>query len=231
MTKNNTIPKILQFIKGASLQESSKPGFQHALRLSYNLIEKEKLEWNKEDDCLTYRYQFRNGSIGSPTAGVLFAIMDELQTNALFGANQPSAPGLTLQMQLESVCAKRLSSCTELDVVCRVDKSGKTVSNICCDFFDVDGNLMSYGSQVKFMPTGSAVTDLVFNEGWAWNLYNGVVLKNREPDQYEVKSLTDEVISPYLRYDSVCSATFEINSEHINPLGGLHVSVSQLLCV
>jgi len=219
------IPLILDFIKSGSMQPASKPGFGHALKLSYNLISTENLSWNGEN-TLTYRYKFTR-HVGKPTPSLLLAIMDELTTNACFGVGKPSAPGLSLQMQMEITHGTGLDSFNELDVVNTVVKKGRTISFVKSNFFDPSTqSLVAFGSHVKYMPTGSFVMDMVFNKAWAWNLYTalGGISSNR-PDEYPERDLWKEAIGAHLVYKGSGSATFNITQEHVNPMGGLHVSV------
>lgn len=236
---------ILQFIKAGNKQAASTPGFGHALKLSYNLISKKHLTWTEADTAtgprtnsdttgtLTYRYKFTE-NIGRPTSGLLLAIMDELTTDACFGAGKPSAPGVSLQMHLE-LChgmkhPVRLSEARhlqELDVVSTVVKLGRTISYTKTDFINPKNQeLVAFGSHAKYMPTGNVVMDLVFNQRWAWDLYCKLFVSSNSqlPIQYEEKDLYKSVIAPNLEHKGIGLATFRMNNEHVNPFGGLHVS-------
>lgn len=225
-SKKNVVPLIMDFIKGGNSQPASKPGFGHAVKLSYNVIAKERLSWNETKKSLTYRYKFVNNTPAS--TGLLVALMDELTTDACFGYGQPSAPGLSLQMQMQLVSGgPLLSTYSELDIVSTVTKLGRTISFVKCDFYDTTttaGKLVAFGSHVKYMPTGSFFTDLVFTKSWAWNLYTSVLLGKSSPKYYEEKDLIKEVIGAHLDYQGLGSATFNITEEHMNPFGGMHVS-------
>jgi acyl-coenzyme A thioesterase PaaI-like protein len=217
MASSSIVPLILEFIKGGNMQAASKPGFGHALRLSYNLISKERLTW--EDKTLTYRYTFTE----HVSTGAFMAIMDELTTNACFGVGQPSAPGVSLQMQME-LTKVPLDLLKEVDIVSTVVKLGRTVSYVRSDFINpVNQQLVAFGSHVKYMPTGNFFMDTIFNNRWAFDLYARMALAS-PPDQYEEKDLLKGVIGPCLEYQGVGSATFTMNLEHVNPFGGLHVS-------
>jgi hypothetical protein len=160
--------------------------------------------------------------------------MDELTTDACFGAGKPSAPGVSLQMHLE-LCQgmkhpERLSEVRhlqELDVVSTVVKLGRTISYTKTDFINpINQELVAFGSHVKYMPTGNVIMDVVFNQRWAWDLYCKLFLcsNSQLPIEYEEKDLYKSVIAPNLEHKGIGQATFRMNHEHVNPFGGLHVS-------
>eukprot|EP00545_Synedropsis_sp_CCMP1620_P000857 CAMPEP_0119030078 /NCGR_PEP_ID=MMETSP1176-20130426/40850_1 /TAXON_ID=265551 /ORGANISM="Synedropsis recta cf, Strain CCMP1620" /LENGTH=307 /DNA_ID=CAMNT_0006986443 /DNA_START=53 /DNA_END=976 /DNA_ORIENTATION=- len=223
-SSSKVLPLVVGFIKGGNKQPASKPGFGHALKLSYNLIAKEKLSWKEK--ILTYQYKFTE-DVDKATPGLLMAIMDELTTNACFGVGQPSAPGVSLQMQVELAADVQALQSDEMDVVSTVVKLGRTISFTRCEFFQ-NKKLIAFGSHVKYMKTGSYVMDIVFNNAWAWNLYE-FFAGDSVPDQYEEKHLWKGVIGPCLEYQNIGDATFSINSEHVNPMGGLHGGCHALL--
>lgn len=226
------VPLIMDFIKGGNSQPASKPGFGHAIKLSYNGIAKERLSWNETKKSLTYRYKFVDTLAAS--TGLLVALMDELTTDACFGYGQPSAPGLSLQMQIQLVSGggPSLSTYSELDIVSTVTKLGRTISFVKCDFYDTTTKkLVAFGSHIKYMPTGSFLLDMVFTKSWAWNLYSSLLLGKSSPKYYEEKNLIKEVIGAHLDYQGIGSATFTITGEHVNPFGGLHVSCCCCVCL
>jgi hypothetical protein len=223
-SSSKVIPLVIDFIKSGNTQPASKPGFGHAIKLSYNLMAKETLSWKNKS--LTYRYNFCE-NVDKAAPGLFMAIMDELTTNACFGVGQPSAPGLSLQMQVELAAGAPNLQPKDMDVVSTVVKLGRTISFTRCEFYQ-DQKMIAFGSHVKYMKTGSFFMDLVFNKAWAWKLYMWCV-GNNLPAQYEEKHLWKGVIRPYLEYHSVGDATFSMNGEHVNPFGGLHVSTTPQL--
>jgi hypothetical protein len=223
-SSSKVIPSVIDFIKTGNNQPAAKPGFGHAVRLSYNMIAKQNLSW--KDRSLTYRYTF-NENVDKATPGLFMAIMDELTTSACFCVGQPSAPGTSLNMQVELAAGAHNLQPDDMDVVSTVVKLGRKISFTRCEFYQ-DQKVIAVGSHVMYMPTGSLFLDLVCNKAWAWNLYIWFE-GNKLPDQYEEKHLWKGVIRPYLEYHSVGDATFSMNGEHVNPFGGLHVSTTPQL--
>ena len=239
---------IFQFMKKVSLQAASKPGFPHALSLSYNLISKERLKWSETDQSLIYRYNFdENSHVGKPTVGLLIAIMDELDADNCIGLGRPSAPGASLHMRLKLCSTSNVSGINnsnqqqrqhspflplenlgELEIVSTVVKLGRMVSFVKTDFRNPNNQqLIAYGSHIKFMPTGNWIKDVIFNQKWAWNLYHKFHA-NVDPKhcQYKQKNLLQDVIGTCLRYKSAGVASFQMNDEHTNLFGYLHVSIT-----
>ena len=133
---------ILDFIKSGNLRPGSKPGFGHALKLSYNTIAPERLSLGGSSGrALVYRYRFSN-DVPTPSVSLLTAIMDELSTDAVFGTGLPAAPGLSLQMQTEIYAVSDdddaddadLLLLKEVDVVNEVRKLGRKVTHTQTDF-------------------------------------------------------------------------------------------------
>jgi hypothetical protein len=224
MSSCTVIPLVLQFIKAGSKQPASNPGFSHALKLSYNLISKERLKWT--GGTLTYRYRLSE-DMGKFSASLLLAIMDELTTNACFGAGMPSSPGVSLQMSL-GLChgrqCSRLSSLRELDVVSTVTKLGRTISFTQTNFIDPEHEeVLAFGSHIKYMPIGNLIMNIVFNQKWAWDIYSRFCLGS-PPRFYEEKCLYKDVLGKNIIHMGIGTAAFHMTSEHTNPFGGLHVS-------
>ena len=240
------VERILQVIQIVCNQAALTPGFTHALRLSYNLISKQHLTWNDDDDddnnvarTLTYRYKFGK-QVGKPTAGLLLAIMDEISTSACFGAGNPSAPGVSIQMHLE-LCQQRglrhhhpmlvqLPSVLqqqqqqyeeeELDVISTVVKLGRILSYITTEFRNPNTRaLVAFGSHTKYMPlTGIS---LLLPSSTA---SSSLTPPPQHIHQYKEKYLVEEVIAPNLVHNGIGRATFHMNHDHVNGFGSLHVS-------
>ena len=213
------------FVKGGSVQKGSRPGFAHALQLSYPRFDKARLTL-PDKNTLTYRYPLATTKSHNdkPTIGLLTALMDELTTVACFAVGQPSAPGVSLQMQTELVQPKTdLSSLTELDVVNVVTKLGRTVSTTRTEFRHPDTQeLLAFSSHVKYMPTGSWLLDWILSNKFCYGIYQRLVVTPVQVPQYEHKALQSEVIGAHLQPVSVGHAKFQVTAEHTNPFGGLH---------
>uniref|UniRef100_A0A7R9ZJM3 Thioesterase domain-containing protein n=1 Tax=Craspedostauros australis TaxID=1486917 RepID=A0A7R9ZJM3_9STRA len=222
---HQAVTAALSFIKGAALQPASKPGFAHALRLSYNTINADRLGWDAKRKALTYRYAFEDVVTASPTLGTMTAIMDELTTNACFAVGQPSAPGLSLHMDMEWLIDDPTTlfgtDRKELDVVNIVTKLGRTISFTRAEYVHpVTQQIVAYGTHVKYMPTGSFFLDIIFNKSWAYALYKAVYRVNTAdvPNTYPLQ----DVIATHMQHTGLGHATFHITREHTNPFGGLH---------
>lgn len=218
---------VLAFIKAGNLRASSKPGFGHALKLSYNIIAKERFSIDNKTKTLTYRYQFSE-HVPKPSIGLYTALMDELSTDACFMVGSPSPPGVSLQMQTE-LLAKDYHKQShhlgkEIDVVNTVTKLGRTVSHTRTDFIcSTTQTPLAFSSHVKYMPTGSFVLDKIFSSKFLYNLFEKYVLPRQgEPKMYEEKPLVKDVIGSSLEYHGIGRASFHVTREHTNPFGALH---------
>lgn len=216
-----TIKSVLTFIKSANLQSPSKPGFSHALKLSYNTILKDKISVGPK--TLTYRYRFGSRDVPKATLGIYSALMDELSTNALFRVGLPSAPGASLQFQTE-LLDENFQSVQEVDVVTTVTKLGRTVSHSRTDFLCATSRKkLAFSSHVKYMPTGNQAFDWLLGYRQLWNLYvSAFVPSDKDPPIYEEKALMRDVIRTQLKFHDGGRATFQINQEHVNPFGAMH---------
>jgi acyl-coenzyme A thioesterase PaaI-like protein len=217
------LESVLNFIKAGNLQPASKPGFGHALKLSYNTISKERLSIDSEQS-LTYRYRF-SPDVPKPSIGILTAIQDELSTNACFRVGQPSAPGLSLQMQTELLVKDfPASAMEEMDILNTVTKLGRTISHTRTDFFCTKSQQrLAHSTHVKFMPSGSRILDWLFNSPALWKLYVQLYLARIDTlPLYEEKPLIKDVIQSHLEFQGQGAATFHVTREHTNPFGALH---------
>ena len=215
------------FVKGGSVQKGSRPGFAHALKLSYPRMEPSRLSVTPHDKTLTYRYPLSSHQEAPTTVGLLTALMDELSTTACFAVGQPSAPGVSLQMQTELVETASLSltnlSTQEVDVVNIVTKLGRTVSTTRTEFRHVsNGELLAFSSHVKYMPTGSLFLDWILSNKFLYSIYQRFFVTPVQVPLYEHKSLPDQVIGGSLEPVRVGHAKFQVTAEHTNPFGGLH---------
>ena len=213
------------FVKGGSVQKGSRPGFAHALKLSYPLFEKSRLTVLPDKNTMTYRYPL--ASHQATTVGLLTALMDELTTVARFAVGQPSPPGVSLQMQTELVestsSLSSLSSLDQVDVVNIVTKLGRTVSTTRTEFrHPQTQELLAFSSHIKYMPTGSWFLDWILSNKYLYGIYQHFMVMPVQVPMYETKALHTEVIGASLEPSSVGHAKFQVTAEHTNPFGGLH---------
>jgi len=214
-----TIDSVLAFIRGGNLLNGSKPGFSHALKLSYNTISKERLSIGS--GSLSYRYSFCE-HVQNPTLGLFVALMDELSTDAVFRVGLPAAPGATLQMQAEIIDNELPTN--DIDIVNTVTKLGKTISHTRTEFIcALTQKPLAYASQVKYMPTGNWYMDLVFGNKFFYDLYSNYIVGESAPIIYEEKHLIRDVILSNLEIQLVSGrGIFRMNKEHTNPFGAMH---------
>jgi acyl-coenzyme A thioesterase PaaI-like protein len=223
MSQNAVLEAIWTFIRGGNLLgPGSKPGFAHAMKLSYNTMAKERLTLggpNHKD--LVYRYKFSE-HVPTPSVGLLTAIMDELSTNAVFGVGLPAAPGLSLQMQTH-IYVFDLPT-TEIDVVNKITKFGRKITHTQTDFVCPEtGKLLGQGSHIKYMPTGSRIMDYAFTDKLGFKIFNMLFMPKHDPPVYPEKSLVKEVIKDHLEFEGISGrATFHVTREHTNPMGSMH---------
>ena len=220
-----TIDSIYGFVKGAALQPGSNPGFGHATKLSYNLIDKQRFSITGPKS-LCYRYKL-SPDVSKYTTGLLTALMDELSPYPCFRVGQPSAPGLSLQMQTELVPSKQtglaLESLEELEIDSVVTKLGRKIAFVRTDFRDTKTNqLVAFSSHVKYMPTGSFVVDWIMNNRFLYDLYEKFYLQSAQVPFHEEKPIVQGVLRPHLQFINAGQATFEVTQEHTNPFGSLH---------
>lgn len=221
------------FVKGAMLQKGCRPGFAHALKLSYPTIDASRVSAD-EDNSLSYRYKL-SPDIPYFTVGLCTALMDELSTDACFRVGRPSAPGLSLHLETQLISPiggssrnetlpKLLDPSTkEVDIINVVTKLGKTISFTRTDFrCTKTQNLLAVSSHVKYMPTGSWVLDLIFNNKWVSSLYNRWYVQPATLPNYAEKNLLQDVILPHFDYLGQGKAAFQVTNEHTNPFDGLH---------
>ncbi len=208
------------FIKGGAVQRGSNPGFSHAIKLSYNTIDKQRLSMGPKS--LSYRYTLSQ-DVPKFTIGLLTALMDELSTDACFRVGLPCTPGVSLQMQTELDDHMDLSSFTEINVVNIVTKLGKTVSHTRTEFRCVDSNqIIACSSHIKYMPTGNRLIDILMKNRFLYDLYQRFYLRTTQPPFYDEKPLYKDVIQSHLVFHGLGRATFHVTREHTNPFGSLH---------
>lgn len=211
---------ILDFMKGGALQKGSNPGFAHALQLTYNTIDRSRL--SVQGSSLHYHYTTPPAT--QTTTGLLLAILDELTTTAQIAAKCPCPPGVTLHMQIETAVPQLPSSFT---VVASARKIGSRMAFMDCSFYGVGHRLIAFGSQVKYLPTGSWLTDLAFTTPWMYHLYNRIFFASQTVPVYplldESKSIQDAVLKPLT--STLESATFRVGRNVTNPFGTMHVSI------
>jgi len=213
------------FMKAGSVQPGSNPGFGHAMKLSYNTMDLQRMSITGPKS-LCYRYKL-SPDVPRFTTGLLTALMDELSTVACFRVGLPSAPGLSLQMQTELIPSEQtglmLDSLEELDIDTVVTKLGRTVSFTKTHFRDAKTQeLVGFSSHVKYMPTGSRLMDWVFTNRFLYDLYEQFYLRSKVIPIYEEGPLVSGVLQPHLDFVHPGRATFGITSKHTNPFGSLH---------
>lgn len=218
---------VLLFIKAGNSR--SQPGFGHALKLSYNLMAKERLTVTNNNKTLTYRYHLSD-DVPKATVGLFTALMDELSTNACFAAGLPSPPGVSLQMQTELLVnvgtnAQEFLLPNEIEIVNTVTKLGRTVSHTRTDFYcAATRKPLAFSSHVKYMPTGSRLLDFVLSNkrifGWYEKWYHQRL--GKQVPVYEEKHLIREVLGSSLEYTNAQQGRFHITREHTNPFGAMH---------
>lgn len=235
---------LLNFKHASELLPGSRPGFNHALKLSSSTIESQRIRVGtsstiRQEGDWTYRYKL-SPQVPKYSVGLLTALMDELSTDAVFRVGLPAAPGLSLQMQTELVDKKKAwdffhdPTKPELDIINTVAKLGKTISHTRTDFRCPNSkDLIAFSSHVKYMPSGSFFMDVLFRNRILYDLYVSYSLRTTTIRTYDEKSLLSEVILPHLTYhhvidadsdvdDTTPQATFQVNTEHTNPFGALH---------
>jgi hypothetical protein len=251
---------LLDFLKSASLHPTCRPGFARVLQVSHSFLSPSNLSIihknNDEDDddqkaassstpkpIVRYRGQHESLSLG-----LLFAILDEMTTNATFLHGCPTPPGVSIHIRLElasSQCnhhPKRQrwsllpnnnsnnnnnnNSNKEFVMDSSVIKSGKTLCfSDCriCDATDHD-RLIAFGSQVKYLPTGSWVTDTLFTSPFLWNLFVHTYVRRTDPPVYppphQIGSPHDHLVPVS---QTIGRATFRTTPYLTNPFGALHV--------
>jgi hypothetical protein len=117
-----------------------------------------------------------------------------------------------------------------------VIKSGKTMSFTECKIYRVAGNttkiddensdhhdLIAYGSQVKYLPSGNFILDTLFTNPFLWNMFVHSYVRRTDPPVYspEVIGTVHDHLTPISQ--SVGRATFRMTPYLTNPLGVLHV--------
>ncbi len=226
---------LLNFKKASELLPGSRPGFNHALKLSSSTIEPKRISvGDPQHGDWTYRYELSQ-HVTKYSVGLLTALMDELSTDAVFRVGSPAAPGLSLQMQTEVVDKKKAwdyfqdPNKPQLDIVNTVAKLGKTISHTRTDFrCPSTKELIAFSSHVKYMPSGSFFMDILFNNRILYDFYVATALRTTMLPNYEEKALFSQVLLPHFEYhntvddDASPQATFTVNTEHTNPFGALH---------
>jgi hypothetical protein len=122
-----------------------------------------------------------------------------------------------------------------------VVKSGKTMSFTECKIYRAAGkttkidnensddpddhhdDLIAYGSQVKYLPSGNFILDTLFTNPFLWNMFVHSYVRRTDPPVYapeEIGTVNDH-LTPISQ--SVGRATFRMTPYLTNPLGVLHV--------
>jgi len=197
---------VIDFIKAGNLQKASQPGFAHALKLSYNTIDKSQLSTTAPND-LRYHYSL-SADVPRYSVGLLSAIMDELSTDACFRAADPCPPGVSLQMQTQWL----------VDPQEMYKRNWYTRTDFCCP---LSKERLAMSTHVKYLPTGSWFMDKFFTTKWLYSLV-GYFTSSKPPPFYPEKPIWKDVIDRHLEYTGLGRAVFHVTPEHVNPFGSLH---------
>ena len=231
--EQDAVQDMLDFIKSGNAQPGSKPGMAHALKLSYNLVDKAAFHYDAASKTLTYRYKFTN-DIPKPSVGLLTALQDESVAFSSFAVGRPCSPGASLQMQTELLVSS-LDSISVGDVIemaTTITKLGRVVTNSVTEFriptrsagtndTSSSSKRLAISSQVKYMPTGSWFADQLFGSRVLWNVYKSMLLSSTTipfDDEIPLRN----VIQDTLEWKGTGRATFSFSKQHTNPFGNLH---------
>jgi hypothetical protein len=264
MAAPSSLNALLDFLKSASLHPSSRPGFARVLQVSHSFLSPTNLSIihrnnNNDDDDDNepknasslktpkpiVRYRGKHESL---SLGLLFAIMDEMTTNATFLHGCPTPPGASIHIRLELASSCRQAqyhpsqqqqwsllpnnnNTNEFVMDSSVIKSGKTLCFSDCKICDATDNnrMIAFGSQVKYLPTGSWAMDTLFTSPFIWNLFVHAYVRPRTdppaydpppPHQQEVGSVHDHLVP---ESQTIGRATFRTTPYLTNPFGVLHV--------
>jgi len=227
----------MSYFKRASLLlPGSRPGFNHALKLSHTTIDPKRVHsiGTFSNPEMTYRYSL-SSDIPKYSTGVLTALMDELSTDACFRVGLPSAPGLSLQFQTELVDKTKAMKFfngqddmhKEVDIINTVSKLGRTIAHTRTDFrCSQTQSLIAFSSHVKYMPTGLPSLDFLLRYPKIHDIYIDNAFRYSTIRVYDEKALS-QVIGPHLQFDRDRGegkpyATFTVTTEHTNPFGAMH---------
>ena len=214
------------FIKGAAVQKGSQPGFAHALQLSYQTLDRQRLSVDLPDRCshssssssqnrdnfLIYLYQTSVDHVPKLTMGLLTAVMDELTTVALFRTGLPSPPGVSLHMSTERALGAdttnphhmpqlTLENLSEVNVINQVTKLGKTVAHTRTEFrCPRTHQLLASSTHIKYLPMGSAFLDWAFSSPSALTVYHQLFVKLVEVPIHEPLPLFTHVLQQHIEY-------------------------------
>eukprot|EP00934_Nitzschia_sp_Nitz4_P004418 Nitzschia sp. Nitz4//scaffold103_size77763//13148//14080//NITZ4_005440-RA/size77763-processed-gene-0.4-mRNA-1//1//CDS//3329532313//4408//frame0 len=220
MSTSSTEKVYSSFIKASGTQKGCKPGFGHALKLSYNTIDPKRLSGDAQS--LTYRYKL-SPDVPKFTLSLLTAIMDELSTDAIFHMGNPSPPGLSVHLQTELVSIASLDSYDELDVVNVITKLGRKLAFTRTEFIcPQTKELVAVSTHIKYLPTGSIFMDAIFTSPMLWDFFHHIQIRSFKVPFFEEKPLFEETIKKNLEYKGPSTATFQVTKEHTNPFGSLH---------
>lgn len=211
------------FVKGGCTQKGARPGFAHALKLSYQLMDRSRLSTTSKTN-LNYRFKLSD-DIPKITMGFFMAAMDEMTTNACFRVALPCQPGVSVQMQTELAQGVDLTQVVdhEIDILNYVIKQGRTLSHTRTEYREASTQkLLAFSTHVKYMPTGSRIMDLVFTNKYLYGILSRFFLEPVKLPLYEEHGLYDKVIGSHLEFHGVDRATFHCSLEHTNPFGSMH---------
>jgi hypothetical protein len=270
---------LLDFLKSASVSPSSRPGFARVLQVSHSFLSPTNLSIlhrnnNDDDDDDDNEQKNASSSLSTPkpivryrgqhesslSLGLLFAIMDEMTTNATFLHGCPTPPGASIHIRLELASSRRRqqynhhpnqqqqqqqqqqwsllpnnnnnnnsnsNNTNEFVMDSSVIKSGKTLCFSDCKIWDATDNnrMIAFGSQVKYLPTGSWVMDTLFTSPLLWNLFVQTYVRRTDPPAdppppHLVGSAHDHLVP---ESQSIGRATFRTTPYLTNPFGALHV--------
>lgn len=82
------------------------------------------------------------------------AILDDLSSFAAMAGDSTHRTGVSLSLSAELLHPERIKAGDEIQVLCQVDKIGRSVGFLTIEFQDISGKVVARGTHNKFMPTG-----------------------------------------------------------------------------
>lgn len=215
-----TLKQLADFLKSASLQPGCRPGLARVLGVSYDFVNDANTSL-EPNGILRYRGRHTN-----PSMGYMFALLDEMTTNATFLNKCPTPPGASIHIRLELAhryaVQERFQFNDEFVMDSSVTKAGKTIAFSDCKIYDTNGGLVALGSQIKYLPTGSWLTDTLFTSPFVWNLFTRYYLSRTEAWPVPDVKPIEEYLVP--ESQTIGRAFFKVTPFLTNPFGALHVS-------
>ena len=210
---------VINFVKAGAFQRGSNPGFSHALQLTHNTIHPSKLTIADEGKRVLYKYHTSTGT--KPSTSLLLAILDEFTTNSQPAFRYPCAPGVTLHMQLERAYRQGRDLPVSFTVVSSARRMGKRMAFLDCSFYDENDQLVAFGNQVKYLPTGSWLIDFALSSPILVGLYHRLFVQSKDVPEYPPVTKIHDILKP--QTCSLGGASYEVTPSLTNAFGSLHV--------